>query len=87
MKLCEICSVFRHEILSILNNTPEILHPYTNYSIYLVVTIVQFVLHIVAIEDLDSLGHHNPKRTSVLIALSTSEELDCPITTGRNVLS
>ena len=39
----------------------EILHPYNFYSIYLVVTAFQFVLHIVAIENFDTLGHHNPK--------------------------
>ena len=38
----------------------EILYPYRIYSIYLVVTAFQFVLHIVAIEDLESLGHQDP---------------------------
>ena len=39
----------------------EILHPYKIYWIYLVVTAFQFVLHIVATENVHSLGHHNPK--------------------------
>ena len=39
----------------------ETLHPYRIYSICLVVTASQFVLHIVAIEIFDTLGHHNPK--------------------------
>ena len=46
IKFCEISSVFRHEILSILNNTQKSLHPYRIYSICLVVTASQFVLHI-----------------------------------------
>ena len=38
----------------------EILHPYIIYSICLVVTAFQFVLHTVATEDLCEQGHHNP---------------------------
>ena len=40
----------------------EILHPYNIYSLYLVVTAFQFVIHIVATEFLYTLGHHYPKR-------------------------
>ena len=39
----------------------EILHPYKFYLICLVGTAFQFVLHIVATEDLCWPGHHNPK--------------------------
>ena len=64
----------------------EILHPYKIYSIYLVVTAFQFVLHIVAIDNFDTLVHHNPKELPSW-SVSTSEELDCPITTGLTVFS
>ena len=62
MTLWEFCSVFRHEVLlSNLNNTHESCIDTKIYSIYLVVTAFQFVLHIVAKEKFHSLGHHNPK--------------------------
>ena len=57
MKLWEICSLFRPEVLSNFNNIQKS----CIYSIYLVVIPSQFVLHIVSTENLDSLGHHNPK--------------------------
>ena len=40
----------------------EILHPYKIYSVCLVVTAFQFVLHIVGIENFDTPGHHSPKK-------------------------
>ena len=86
-KLCKISSVFRHEILSILNNTQKSCIHTEIHLICLVVTASQFVLHIVAIENFWYAGSSLSKGTSVLIALSTSEELDCPIITGRPVLS
>ena len=69
MKHCPFSTSLRHH--------SEILHPYKICSTCLVVTALQFVLHIAAIEDLCWLGHHSPKKTSVLIVLST---IDCPIT-------
>ena len=61
IKLCEISSVFRHEILSHSQQHSEILHPYRIYSICLVVTAFQFVLRVAAIEDLGWPDRHNPK--------------------------
>ena len=47
----------------------------------------QFVLHIVAIEDFLLTSSSQSKSTSVLITLSTSEELHSPVTTGCPDLS
>ena len=62
------------------------MHPYRIYSICFVVTVFQFVLYTVAVEDL-LLFWSQSKGISVLITLSTSEEFDCPITKGRTILS
>ena len=86
-ELWEFFSVFRHGMLSDFNNIQKscIHTKFTHFC--LVVITFQFVLHIVAIEDLCEQGHHNPKGTSVLITLGTNEKLDCPLTTVCPVLS
>ena len=47
----EFCSVFRHEVLSNFNNIQKSC-VHTKFAQFVVVTAFQFVLHIVAMEDL-----------------------------------
>ena len=58
MKLCQISSVFSHEILSILHNTREILHPNKIYSICLVVIVSPLEGEAVAPGDQANSGIH-----------------------------
>ena len=61
-ELWEFCSVFRPEVLSNFNNIQKsCIHTKFAQFVCLVVTALQFVLHIAAIEDLGWPGHHNPK--------------------------
>ena len=59
--VCEISSVFRHEVLSNFNNIQKSCVHTKMCSICLVVTAFHFVLHIAAIEDLCWPVHHNPQ--------------------------
>ena len=84
-ELWEICSVFCHEVLSNFNS--EILHPH------------KICWNLSGCDSFSVRSPYSCKRRSlrakssksrgtlVLITLSTSEELDCPITTGLPVLS
>ena len=61
IELCEISSVFRHEVLSNFNNIQQSCVHAKICSICLVVTAFHFVLHIAAVEDLCWPVHHNPQ--------------------------